>query len=56
MLDDIETLKSQYAERDNEVTRLQELLERMQNEKNKLSRRVSKLVLNGKISTEFFIL
>jgi len=48
LLDDIETLKSQYAERDNEVTRLQELLERMQNEKNKLSRRVSKLVLNEK--------
>lgn len=54
-------LKSQYSERETEVSRLQELIERMQNEKVKLTRRVSKLVLNGNrsfpvslIEREFF--
>lgn len=50
LFDELETLKNQYNERDNEVLRLQELLERVQADKNKLSRRVSKLVLNGKHS------
>lgn len=40
--------KTQCAERGNEITHLQELLERVQNDKTKLSRRVSKLVQNGK--------
>ena len=40
-------MKNQYTERNNEVIRLQELLERLQADKTKLSRRVSKLVLNG---------
>ena len=58
LFDELETLKNQYNERDNEVLRLQELLERVQADKNKLSRRVSKLVLNGKHSSllrEYFI-
>ncbi|CAF5112180.1 unnamed protein product, partial [Rotaria sp. Silwood1] len=48
LIEEFETLKNQYAERENEVLRLQELLERMQSDKTKLSRRVSKLVLNEK--------
>ncbi len=48
LIDELEILKNQYSERDNEVIRLQELLERVQADKTKLSRRVSKLVLNGK--------
>lgn len=48
LFEELETLKTQYAERDNEVIRLQELLDRTQADKTKLSRRVSKLVLNGK--------
>jgi hypothetical protein len=48
LIEELETLRNQYTERDNEVTRLQELLERTQADKTKLSRRVSKLVLNGK--------
>ncbi|CAF3392662.1 unnamed protein product [Rotaria sp. Silwood1] len=48
LIEELETLKNQYAERENEVLRLQELLERMQSDKTKLSRRVSKLVLNEK--------
>ncbi len=47
MIDELDTLKNQYNERDNEVIRLTELLERAQTDKTKLSRRVSKLVLNG---------
>jgi hypothetical protein len=47
LIQELETLKNQYTERDNEVIRLQELLERTQADKTKLSRRVSKLVLNG---------
>lgn len=48
LFDELETLKTKYVERDNEVVRLQELLERVQADKTKLSRRVSKLVLNEK--------
>ena len=47
LIDELELSKSQYAERDNDVLRVQELLERLQMEKAKLSRRVSKLVHNG---------
>ena len=54
LLNELETLKTKYAERDNEVLRLQELLERVQADKNKLSRRVSKLVLNGNSFWRFF--
>ncbi|CAF2954853.1 unnamed protein product [Rotaria sp. Silwood2] len=48
LIEEFQTLKNQYAERENEVFRLQELLERMQSDKTKLSRRVSKFVLNEK--------
>lgn len=51
LFEELETLRNQYNERDNEVLRLQELLERVQADKNKLSRRVSKLVLNGNHSS-----
>ena len=44
-------MKTKYVERDNEIVRLKELLERVQADKTKLSRRVSKLVLNGKKKT-----
>lgn len=54
LLNELETLKTKYAERDNEALRLQELLERVQADKNKLSRRVSKLVLNGNSFWRFF--
>ena len=48
-MEELETLKCQYAERDNELVRLHELIERLQTDKTKLSRRVSKLVLNGTV-------
>ena len=48
LLDELELSKNQYAERDSETVRLQELLERVQADKTKLSRRVSKLVQNGR--------
>ncbi|CAF1022017.1 unnamed protein product [Rotaria sordida] len=48
LIEEFETLKNQYVERESEVLRLQELLERVQSDKTKLSRRVSKLVLNEK--------
>jgi uncharacterized protein YlxW (UPF0749 family) len=51
LIGELQTLKGQYAERDSEVVRLQDLLERMQADKTKLSRRVSKLVLNGNGAT-----
>ena len=49
-MEELETLKCQYADRDNELVRLQELIERLQTDKTKLSRRVSKLVLNGRVN------
>ena len=48
MLDEVERFKVQNGDHENEAIRLQELLERMQQDKAKLSRRVSKLVFNGK--------
>lgn len=48
LLDNIEQMKIQQNEKDKELVRLQDLLERMQADKTKLSRRVSKLVLNGR--------
>ena len=55
MIDELDTLKNQYNERDNEVIRLTELLERAQTDKTKLSRRVSKLVLNGNYNHLLFL-
>ncbi|CAF5184774.1 unnamed protein product, partial [Rotaria magnacalcarata] len=48
LIDELEMLKSKLIERENEGIRLKELLEHMQSDKTKLSRRVSKLVLNEK--------
>lgn len=48
LLDELTTSRNQYSECHQELLRLQELLERMQTEKSKLGRRVSKLVHNGK--------
>ncbi|UJR10612.1 hypothetical protein I4U23_014809 [Adineta vaga] len=48
LCEELDTLRNQCSERINEVNHLQELLERTQTEKSKLSRRVSKLVLNEK--------
>lgn len=47
LIEELQALKNKYGERENEVLRLKELLENVQNDKTKLSRRVSKLVLNG---------
>jgi len=46
LVDELETCKNQCAERDSEIARLQDLVERIQTDKAKLSRRVSKLVQN----------
>lgn len=54
LLDNIEQMKIQQNEKDKELVRLQDLLERMQADKTKLSRRVSKLVLNGRRSQHEF--
>ncbi|CAF0946900.1 unnamed protein product [Adineta ricciae] len=48
LLEEVDGLRNQCAERNNELAHAQELLERTQAEKAKLSRRVSKLVLNEK--------
>lgn len=49
LIDELETTKNQFSECNNELVRLQELVEHLQNEKNKLNRRISKLVHNGKL-------
>ncbi|CAF1616417.1 unnamed protein product, partial [Adineta ricciae] len=48
LLEEVDGLRNQCAERNNELAHAQELVERTQAEKAKLSRRVSKLVLNEK--------
>jgi predicted nucleic acid-binding Zn-ribbon protein len=55
LFDELETTKNQYAECNNELIRLQELVERVQTEKAKLNRRVSKLVYNGNFKKRSFI-
>jgi hypothetical protein len=47
LIDELEITKNQNAEYNNELIHLQELVERLQADKTKLSRRVSKLVHNG---------
>lgn len=47
LLDELETTRNQYSECHQELLRLQELLERIQSEKSKLGRRITKLVHNG---------
>ena len=47
LLDELETTRNQYSECHQELLRLQELLERIQTEKSKLGRRITKLVHNG---------
>jgi hypothetical protein len=47
LFEEFETTKNQYAQCNNEVIRLQELVDHLQTDKTKLSRRVSKLVHNG---------
>ncbi|CAF3356594.1 unnamed protein product [Rotaria sp. Silwood1] len=48
LTEELETTKNQYAECHDELIRLQELVDRIQAEKTKLSRRISKLVHNEK--------
>ncbi|CAF0717644.1 unnamed protein product [Adineta steineri] len=48
LIEDLETMKSQYTECNNELLRLQDIVDRLQADKGKLSRRVSKLVHNEK--------
>ncbi|CAF1055145.1 unnamed protein product, partial [Didymodactylos carnosus] len=48
LLEELETLKVQASERDNEIIRLQDFIERVQTDKTRLSKRLSKLVLNEK--------
>jgi hypothetical protein len=55
LIDELDTVTSRCTERDRECARLQEYIERMQNDKTKLSRRVSKLVLNGKHTTRMCV-
>ena len=49
LIEDLETIKSQYSDCNNELLRLQDIVDRLQADKGKLSRRVSKLVHNGKV-------
>ena len=48
LIKELETLKNQYVDRENEAIRWQELLDHVQFDKTRWSRRVSKLVLKGK--------
>ncbi|CAF1065645.1 unnamed protein product [Adineta steineri] len=48
LLEELEAARNQCGERENEIIRIQTLLERTQADKAKLSRQVSKLVLNEK--------
>jgi len=48
LLDELEATKSQFADCQNEVVRVKELADRVQAEKTKLTRRISKLIHNGK--------
>jgi len=56
LIDECETTKNQYSECKNELIRLQEFIERIQAEKTKLNRRISKLVHNGNLKKYFHIL
>ncbi len=47
LIEELETTKNQYGECNHELVRLQDIVERLQADKSKLSRRVSKLVHNG---------
>lgn len=48
LIEDLAIMKNQYADCNNELLRLQDIIDRLQADKGKLSRRVSKLVHNGK--------
>jgi len=49
LIEELETTKNQYGECNDELVRLQDIVERLQADKAKLSRRVSKLVHNGNL-------
>ncbi|UJR35224.1 hypothetical protein I4U23_027990 [Adineta vaga] len=48
LIEDLAIMKNQYADCNNELLRLQDIIDRLQADKGKLSRRVSKLVHNEK--------